>query len=339
MIGLKVNRKEAERAKKVLRSKGLLMESYFPIHEEEYVIFPLNGIGDLPLGEIVKGIQFQKRKEKKKSVYDLLKEMSIDHRGFTYYLVGDIAIAKVPEGIPLELKEIGRLIAECQSGVRLVLVERGKRVGEFRRREYEIAFGYGMTETIHRENGLRLKLDPTEVFFDPKLSRERRKIAELSSDGERILVMFSGIGPYPLVIGKFRKGCEILGIEANEIAYRYSLENLEINKKLLKSKVKFVLGDVREVYGIGEFDRIVMPRPRGKEDFLEVALRFSSEKCTIHFYDFLKEGEIEHRRRELIRLISKLGGETLSIEHRRVGSIGQRKYRICFDFLIKKRRK
>ncbi|OYT63146.1 hypothetical protein B6U74_07450 [Candidatus Bathyarchaeota archaeon ex4484_205] len=192
----------------------------------------------------------------------MLKEMGIDHRGFTYYLVGDIAIAKVPESIPF----------------RLVLVERGKRVGEFRRREYEIAFGYGMTETIHREHGLRLKLDPTEVFFDPKLSRERRKIAELSSDGERILVMFSGIGPYPLVIGKFRKGCEILGIEANEIAYRYSLENLEINKKLLKSKVKFVLGDVREVHGIGEFDRIVMPRPRGKEDFLEVALRFSSEK-------------------------------------------------------------
>ena len=108
MIGLKVNRKEAERAKKVLRSKGLLMESYFPIHEEEYVIFPLNGIGDLPLGEIVKGIQFQKRKEKKKSVYDLLKEMGIDHIGFTYYLVGDIAIAKVPASIPLELKEIGR---------------------------------------------------------------------------------------------------------------------------------------------------------------------------------------------------------------------------------------
>ena len=82
-----------------------------------------------------------------------------------------------------------------------------------------------------------------KVYFSPRLSEERKRIFQQVKNNETILVMFSGIAVYPIVISKNTKAKAIVGIEINPIAHKYALENLKLNKI---SNVKLFLDDVKK---------------------------------------------------------------------------------------------
>ena len=73
------------------------------------------------------------------------------------------------------------------------------------------------------------KLDVKKVYFSPRLATERKRVADLVSDGEEILDMFAGVGPFPFVIAK-EKSVDITAVDINEVAIQYLNENIKINK-------------------------------------------------------------------------------------------------------------
>jgi len=115
--------------------------------------------------------------------------------------------------------------------------------GEFRIGDYEKLYGEE-TETIHKEHGCRYKVDVTKAFFSEREATERGRVLDSIENGEKILVMFCGIGPYPVLIAK-NKDVELTGIEKNPKAVSYAKENVELNK--VEESVTIIEGDVSKV--------------------------------------------------------------------------------------------
>src|SRR3989338_3495787 len=126
-------------------------------------------------------------------------------------------------------------------------------------------------ETIHKENNVLIKLDVEKVYFSARMSSERKRIADLIRPKERVLVMFSGTGIYPLVIAENSECKEAYGIEINPVAHKYALENIKKNR--LENRIKLFFGDVTKIMPKlkKKFDRILMPLPKGGENFLRLA--------------------------------------------------------------------
>ena len=49
---------------------------------------------------------------------------------------------------------------------------------------------------------------------------------------EKVLVPFSGVGPYPFVIAQHSLAQTVVGIEKNKDAHHWAVENLNRNKRL-----------------------------------------------------------------------------------------------------------
>ncbi|MDK2383334.1 MAG: hypothetical protein QI199_00815, partial [Candidatus Korarchaeota archaeon] len=140
---------------------------------------------------------------------------------------GAVAIVEVPEGMDPE--EAAREVMSRHPHVKSVLLKAGAREGEFRVRPLKLLAGSEETEVIHKEHGYRIKLDPRRVYFSPRESTERQLVAESVRDGELVLVMFAGAGPYAIAIAK-RRRAQVVGIELNPIAVRYFQENVILNR-------------------------------------------------------------------------------------------------------------
>ncbi len=174
--------------------------------------------------------------------------------------------------------------------VKSVLKKVSGRRGVYRTYRLRLLAGEKNTEVVHKEYGYILKLDPRKVYFSPREAEERQRIAALAKDGERILVMFSGVAPYAIAIAK-KKRCEVVCVEINKKAVEYAKQNVLINS--LKGEVENICADVREVKEkIGKFDRILMPLPESAYRFLDVALFVAKKGAIIHLYGVSKEEEL-----------------------------------------------
>jgi len=176
--------------------------------------------------------------------------------------------------------------------VKVVAKKSGPVSGRFRVRPLKIILCNRdpcSTETTLVENGVKIKLDPAKVYYSVRLSTERKRIYERVADGERILVMFAGVGPFALIIAKHRQ-VDVAAVEWNPDAVYYLKENIRINR--LKGKVVPVLGDVREVVP-QRFrhwaDRVIMPLPKSADDFLDLAVLALRGNGHVHTYTFLNE--------------------------------------------------
>ena len=156
---------------------------------------------------------------------------------------------------------------------------------------------------------------------------------ELCRKGESVLVMFSGIAPYCCVIAKNKPVKEVYGIEINKDAYKYAIENIALNKL---GNVKLFLGDVKMVIPTldKKFDRIIMPHPKGGEDFLNEALNAVKKNGIIHFYDFLREDEFSLIRKKVKQACLRKRKRYKILRLVKCGKYGPRIYRICIDFKI-----
>ena len=87
-----------------------------------------------------------------------------------------------------------------------------------------------------------MKLDVKNVYFSPRLATERKRVQELTNDGEEILDMFAGIGPFPIVIAK-EKNVNITAVDINEHAIKYLNENIKLNKLAPNAHITAICGD------------------------------------------------------------------------------------------------
>ena len=119
-------------------------------------------------------------------------EMKLVRKSFE--IIGDIVIIEIPEEI-IHLKNlIVNAILKKHKHVKTILRKVGEVNGVFRVAKYEIIYG-SETETIAKEFGCKFLVDPTKVYYTVKLSGERERIAKQVREGEKVLVMFAGVGP------------------------------------------------------------------------------------------------------------------------------------------------
>ena len=253
----------------------------------------------------------------------------------SYDMVGSIIIfSDFPKQLSKKEKIIGNEILKNFWHFKSVFKKTKKYSGKFRTPKLKLLAGNNNKETIHQENNVKLKLNVENVYFSARLSEERKRIAKKVRKNEKILVMFSGCCVYPLVISKNTKAREIYGIEINPIAHKYALENIKLNKT---ANIKLFLGDVKKVAPkIKEkFDRIIMPLPKGAENFFGMALNKIRKNGILHFYSFAEENNYNNIKKIINNECGKKKKKCRILDIVKCGQFSPRVYRLCIDFKVK----
>ncbi len=255
-------------------------------------------------------------------------------RGFD--TVGGIAILEVRKGTPVPLQ---RRFAHELLGANKALVsvykKRGGHEGTYRTQDLVWLAGRRSTETIHKENNCSLLLDAKTCYFSPRLGTERMRIAKLVKDGENLLVMFSGVGVYPVIIAKNSHAARIVGVEINPSAHEYALKNITKNK--VADRVRCFKGDVRRMLPkiTGKFDRVLMPLPRGGESFLDIALMKVKKNGYLHFYDFLHEDRFDDGAKKVQHACALKKRKCIILGVTKCGQQSPNVFRICVDAQVR----
>ena len=248
-------------------------------------------------------------------------------------LIGDIAIVEVPDELSGRERLIAEAILAVHKNVKSVYMKAGPVSGDFRVRELKLIGGEDKSVTIHREHGALLYVDVKSVYFSPRLATERRRVAEQVKDGEVVLDMFSGVGPFAIQIA-LRKRAIVHAIELNPIAYECLKKNIELNK--LKDRVIPHLGDAREVVEEGllnKFDRVIMNLPERSLDFVDVALKALRGSGILHVYMFKEEPKAVERAEEVVRLkVEELGWRVVRVSYSgTVRQVAPRRWQVVID--------
>jgi len=270
----------------------------------------------------------------KDALQNELTEQELDLLVRGYDVVGDIAITIIPPELEAKESIIGDTILKLHKNVKVVAKRNGNYSGELRTLSLKIIAGENRKETEYKEHGVQFCLNLEKVYFSVRSSNERKRLASLVSPDEDILVMFSGIGAFPLVIAKNSLAGKIVGIEKNPHAHNYAQKNLTKNKKI--KNVCFLKGDVVDVLPTlsMKFDRIAMPLPKTAENFLDKALSVLKQKGWLHFYDFQPERNFDDSV-EKVKIACAENNRTLIQAQTFVcGHCSPRTYRICVDAQI-----
>ncbi len=233
------------------------------------------------------------------SLRDLLREklpdekLSLVPKGFE--VIGDIAIISIPAELNDEKYLIAETLASRRKDIKTVLRKLHKIHGNARAGEFELLLG-SSTTTLHGENNCIYYVDVAKTYFSSKMAYERKRIAQKVNNGEDVLVLFAGVGPFLIPIKK-TKSVNITGLDNNPAACAFLRKNLELND----IEANIILGDANSMTHLFKepFDRIVMPAPYGQEHFLALAHSILKPEGFVHFYTFKKDFEIAHFKRLL----------------------------------------
>ena len=246
-----------------------------------------------------------------------------------YELIGDIAIIDQHEK---NAPEIADLLLQHKN-IKTVFQAVSAVSGEYRTRELLFIKGEKKTGTIYRENGCRYLLDVTQVYFTPRLSTERARVADQVKNGEKVIDMFAGIGPFSILIAKRFPGSRVIAIDKNPVAIKYLRENARLNKV---KNIDIREGDVRkEVRGISDADHIIMNLPHSGLEFLDDAFGIIKSGGTVHFYAISHEDDLfEGLIKEIEAHASKSSLQVFPLHCRVVRPYAPYQYNICIDFRV-----
>ena len=253
-------------------------------------------------------------------------------------VLGNIVVVKFSREEKLKDKKkwAERFLKEHKN-VSTVLEKLGKFSGRLRTQSTKFLKGTKTKEALYRENGCEFRFNVDSCYFSPRLSSERKEVAGKVKKGERVLVMFGGVAPFAVVVGKLSRAEKIVSVEIGKECNKYAKINVKRNK--LDSKVEIVNGDVKKVIGKGKkvnqkFDRIVMARPNLKDSFLKEAFSLSKKGTRIYYYDFCRVDEIESVV-EKIKSEAKKSRKKIKILKKKIaGEVGPYKIRVRIDFRV-----
>jgi tRNA (guanine37-N1)-methyltransferase len=158
-----------------------------------------------------------------------------DYWPMSHDQVGDVIIVKIPDQIIQFSKNIGEAMLEQHSSARIVCADNGVK-GEFRVRELTTLATRGgeSTKTKVREHGNEFWIDPSLVYYSPRLATERLEnletVKQLSEKlGRRIDVCdpYAGVGPALVPLAKMTEHVDkIYASDLNPHAAELLEENL-----------------------------------------------------------------------------------------------------------------
>ena len=330
---VKVPLKQLNDTRIKLMEKGIMNMEYRIKAEKEYGYIPINeNIDDYEI--VDKDLEPMKKVPHNFSelLKDELTDDEIENLRTSFDTIGDIVILEIPEDLQDKKQLIGDAALKFTKR-KAIYMKKSAIKGTTRVRDLEFLSGTDDSVTIHKEHGARLKLDVREVYFSPRLATERKRVMESVKDGEKILDMFCGIGPYPIVIAK-NKDVDITAVDINESAIKYLNENIKLNK--LKGNIQAYCGDVRQVSDgfKTKFDRIIMNLPGLAYTFLDVSVNLIEDGGTINYYEFSDSYEQGIKRLE--SACKQVGKEVEIINTRKVKSTSPGEWHVAIDSKIKK---
>jgi len=241
---------------------------------------------------------------------DILSEKELSLVPSSFDIIGGKEKAVAIIELPAELLGKKEIIAEAlmkkHKNVKSVLLKGSPRKGIYRTRELQLIAGDSNTEVKHKESGCVFLLDPKAVYFSPRESTERDRIAAKTKKGETVMIFFAGVGPFAILIAKKSKPKKIIAVEINPVAVDYFFKNIRLNK----ADVEILLGDVLEhaKQFYGKCDRVIMPLPEKAFDYLDEAVKCIKKKGIIHMYFFSEEKNVsgwEERVRKKLQELRK----------------------------------
>lgn len=257
--------------------------------------------------------------------------------GLRFDIIGEIAIVELPVG--MKPREASGTIMSENKRVRTVFAKASPRGGVYRTRKLKLIGGANNPITIHKENGILLKMNVRKVFFSQREGTERMRIMDkinsfftTRNHAQLAMTFFCGIGGTPILISKKTNVKQSVGIDLNPVAIKYFRENIALNKS---QNVTAILGDVkkeaRKFYGKCDF--VTMPLPEAGWKFLPNAIRCLKPGGVCFFYAISDEKDLYGKWLKKIKSSArKLGRNVKILETRKVLPYASRKWKVRIDF-------
>src|ERR1035437_4380325 len=283
---VKIPKKKGESARKMLLDLEILDNSLKIGVDETFLYIPLSRepttdeLKSLP--EKTELIEFYFEFQKKKHLLKDLLDFSP-----SYEVIGDIALLEEDLN-QQKASKIANFLIRTQPNIKTVLKPLTPVIGEFRLREFRIIAGEPKTETVHREYGCSYKVDLSKAYFTPRLSTERSRILSWIKEGDVIIDMFAGVGPYSILLAKSKKPLNVLAIDKNPDAVYYLKENITLNSA---KNIEAIEGDSREEAKkfANTADHVIMNLPHRAHEFLDSAILLTKPGGIIHYYGIAHE--------------------------------------------------
>jgi len=265
-----------------------------------------------------------------------------------YDVLGSIALLKFDnerKGVSKKqkLKQAKELLK--RKNIKTVLEKSNKVSGRLRTIKTKYLLGVKTLEAKHKESGCVFKLNVETCYFSQRLAEERKQVAEIIKNeikknkikNSKILVLFSGVIPFPVIIQKIANPKELVSIELSRQCYKYALENEVLNK--IKNKIEIIQGDVKkEVPKLArkkkKFDFIVMPRPNLKETFLKEAFSVSKSGTMVFYYCFGRKKELNKQLEEIYKTAKQSKKKIKVLKVKTAGDIAPYKFRYRVDLKV-----
>jgi tRNA (guanine37-N1)-methyltransferase len=255
-------------------------------------------------------------------------------------VVGDIAILRLPDEFQDEKHRIAESLLDLAPYLRVVLGQTGPVELQYRTRKLEWLAGEHRTETVHREFGCQYKVNVETTYFSPRLSHERRRIADLVTMGECVVNFFAGVGSFSIMIAKQSHPSRIYSIDLNSSAARYHAINNVLNG--VRETIDLICGDANQIVSTsleGRADRVLLPLPELALESLPTAKRaLKNERGPVHCYVFVDSGRRSEASKEALSkfkpVLERVGAMQKNAEGHVVRSVGPCRYQVCLDIQL-----
>ncbi len=279
----------------------------------------------------------QKPRSLKEALKGVLTAKEFEFLRTSYDSVGNIAVIEIMPELEYKEKKIGEALLLVNPQFETVCKISGAHKGAFRVQPVKVIAGKKNKTALYKESGCVFKVDLGKVFFSPRLSHERERISKLIKKGETIGAFFAGVGPFPIVFAKNSPMKHAVAIELNPPAVKLMDENIILNK--MQGKVEAILADVNKIVPKkykGKFDRVVMPLPKGGEDFLAASISsIKPEGGIVHFYQFVPVDDPYTQVLKLVRdVAAKQGRKVRIVSKKQVRSFSSQTIQVVIDFRV-----
>jgi tRNA (guanine37-N1)-methyltransferase len=327
-LGLKVSRKNGEKIRKALVETGAFDRSRKISSDESHVYLPVLDMDEKSAAMVGSIAEFELVR------INFLPEECVpspeDLLGFrpSFEVVGDIAMVEDNDA-----ERVAAALMSTSKSIKTVIAPISDVEGEFRTRRFRHVAGEIRTVTLHKEHGLRYRVDLEGAYFTPRLGTERLRIAGLVSPGDVVLDMFAGVGPFALLLAK--KGADVIAMDKNPVAVKYLRENALLNKI---KHIEILEGDAAELalHYENRADHVIMNLPHSASEFLIPAMRAAKLGGVVHYYCIAPDDDL-YRDEALIGKAAEeigAGGEVLYKEI--VRSYAPHRSNVVIDFRVKK---
>ena len=267
----------------------------------------------------------------KEALCKILTDQEMEAMIWSYDRIGDILVTTIPESLEKKESLIGEVLLRAHPTIRVIGKRTSIHQGEFRTRGLQIIAGENRKETLHKENSIQLYLNPETVYYSVRMAGERLRLAKLIQPGERVAVLCSGVGPFPLTMAKHSKARLIVGIEKNPTAHSFALKNVQLNKT--EKRVRVYQGDANQILPSlpHQFNRIVTVLPTDDSSTLvNCSLPSLAARGTLHHYAMVNQGDTQTVTERIIRACNEHAKKISTITTHRCGHCGPRTDRFCF---------